>query len=222
MPLQVAILAALLIGEPFTRPKRIGFALILAGVLGIIWGAGGTIGSKQNLGHALFLAAGLLWACYTVAMKKARLDGLHAAALAAVGALMTYVPAYVVAADAALSIAPWQDIAIQAVVQGLLTRRRLVAALWPGGKHPRCIERSRVRSTVPGDGCALCDTGTRGMANHCRLDRDPSDLGRCLLREWWPRVELLELIRSIICHSANGSLMGQIILYLQIVDYIDA
>jgi drug/metabolite transporter (DMT)-like permease len=120
-PLLVAILAALLIAEPFTRPKGIGFALILAGILGIVWGAGGAIGSKQNLGHALFLAAALLWAGYTVAMRKARLDGLHVAGLAAVGSLLTYVPAYVVAAGASLSIAPWQDIAIQAVVQGLLT-----------------------------------------------------------------------------------------------------
>jgi drug/metabolite transporter (DMT)-like permease len=41
--------------------------LIVTGVLGIVWGAGGTIGSRQNIGHAMFIGAGMLWACYTVA-----------------------------------------------------------------------------------------------------------------------------------------------------------
>jgi drug/metabolite transporter (DMT)-like permease len=37
---------------------------------------------------------GLVWACYTVAMRRARLDGLHAAAIAGVGSLVFYLPAY--------------------------------------------------------------------------------------------------------------------------------
>jgi drug/metabolite transporter (DMT)-like permease len=121
MPLQVSILAALVISEPFRGPKRIGFALILAGALGIVWGAGGTIGSYQNIGHAFFLASGLLWACYTVAMRMARLEGLHAAAIAAAGALFTYVPLYAFVTGASLTHAPWRDVALQGVVQGLLT-----------------------------------------------------------------------------------------------------
>ena len=121
MPLQVAVLAAFLLGEAFTRRKRIGFGLVSAGALAIVWGAGGTLGTAQNLGHALFLAAGFLWACYTVAMRRARLGGLHAAAIAAVGALVTYVPFYVAFAGASLLEAPWHDVALQAVVQGVLT-----------------------------------------------------------------------------------------------------
>ena len=121
IPLQVAILAALLIDERFTVPKWIGCFLILTGVLGIVWGAGGTIGTRQNVGHVLFLAACLLWASYTVAMRKARLEGVHAAAVAAVGAVVSYVPAYAVATEMSVLNARWQDIALQAFVQGLLT-----------------------------------------------------------------------------------------------------
>jgi len=121
IPLQVAILAALLIGERFTVPKWIGFFLILTGVLGIVWGAGGTIGSWQNVGHALFIVAGLLWAFYTVAMRNAQLEGLHAAAIAAAGALLTYVPVYGAVTGMSLLNAPWQDVVLQAFVQGLLT-----------------------------------------------------------------------------------------------------
>src|SRR6266851_5109218 len=91
-PLMVAILAAAILREAFTSQKKIGCILIVMGVIGIVWGAGGTFGTSQNIGHLLFLSAGLAWACYTVAMRRARLDGLHAAALAAVASLALYLP----------------------------------------------------------------------------------------------------------------------------------
>ncbi|TKW76638.1 MAG: DMT family transporter, partial [Bradyrhizobium icense] len=62
MPLMVALLAAMLLGEPFSRAKQVGFALILPGVLAIVLGSGAELGSPQNLGHGLFLCAGLAWA----------------------------------------------------------------------------------------------------------------------------------------------------------------
>lgn len=120
IPVYVAILAAVVLGEAFTIAKRIGLILIVAGVLGIVWGAGGMIGSRQNIGHALFISAGMLWACYTVALRKARLDGLHAAALAAVASLITYVPVYAIVFGTSLFNAPWRDLALQAFVHGFL------------------------------------------------------------------------------------------------------
>jgi drug/metabolite transporter (DMT)-like permease len=91
------------------------------GVIGIVWGAGGTIGTTQNIGHLLFLSAGLAWACYTVAMRRARLDGLHAAAVAAVTSLALYLPIYAYFAGTSVFKAPLSDIALQAIVQGFLT-----------------------------------------------------------------------------------------------------
>jgi len=131
IPALVAILAAVVLGEAFTVAKRIGLALIATGVLGIVWGAGGTIGSRQNIGHALFMGAGVLWAGYTVAMRKARLEGLHAAAIAAVGSLITYVPVYAVMSGTNLFDAPWRDVALQAFVQGFLTP---VVSFWLFGR----------------------------------------------------------------------------------------
>ena len=121
IPLMVAVLAALLLGERFAIIKRIGLALLLVGVVGIVWNAGGTLGSRQNVGHVLFLTASLLFALCTVVMRKARLDGLHVAALAAVGSLLMYVPAYAAATGLSVFNAPWRDIALQALMQGLLT-----------------------------------------------------------------------------------------------------
>jgi drug/metabolite transporter (DMT)-like permease len=121
MPLAVAILAALILHEPFTDAKKIGFVLILLGAFGVTWGTGGVADSRQTIGHALFLGSALAWACYTVAMRRARLDGLHAAGIAAVGALVLYVPTYLFAEGASLAKADWGDLALQAFVQGLLT-----------------------------------------------------------------------------------------------------
>ncbi len=131
------------------RPtKRVGFALILTGVIGIVWGAGGTIGSRQNVGHALFLGSALLWACYTVAMRHARLDGLHAAAIAAVGALLLYIPVYAFRAGASLLQASSSDIALQALVQGLLTAV-IASSLRTRGQYPGRLEWCRIRCSVP-------------------------------------------------------------------------
>lgn len=121
MPLMVAILAAPLLKEVFTTTKKVGFALILPGVFFIAWGACGELGSLQSVGHGLFLGAGLAWAFYTVAMRKGRLDGLHAAAISAVGSMILYLPIFALLPGDTLAVAPWQDVVLQAVVQGLLT-----------------------------------------------------------------------------------------------------
>lgn len=120
IPLYVGVLAAVVLGEAFSVAMRIGLVLIVTGVLGILWGAGGTIGSQQNIGHAMFIGAGILWAGYIVTLRKARLGGLHAAAIAAVGSLITYVPLYALNFGTSLFDAPWRDLALQAFVHGFL------------------------------------------------------------------------------------------------------
>jgi drug/metabolite transporter (DMT)-like permease len=121
MPLMVAILAGAVLKEPFTPPKAAGLALIVIGAIAVVWITGGAVGTTQNIGHALFLAAGFVWACYTVAMRRARLDGLHAAAIAGVGSFVLYLPAYALLAGTSVLAAPAFDIALQGIVQGVLT-----------------------------------------------------------------------------------------------------
>jgi drug/metabolite transporter (DMT)-like permease len=54
-------------------------------------------------------------------MRKARLEGLHAAAIAGVGSLVLYLPVYAAVAGTAIFTAPLFDVALKAIVQGLLT-----------------------------------------------------------------------------------------------------
>ncbi len=121
MPLMTAILAALVLNETFTPQKRIGFALIVSGVATIVWGAGITFGTQQTIGHLLFLGSALAFACYTVALRLARLDGLHAAAISAVGSMLLFLPPYTLMAGLSMFDAPLGAIGLQALVQGLLT-----------------------------------------------------------------------------------------------------
>lgn len=136
MPLIVAMLAAIILKEAATPQKNVGLVLIVLGAVMIVWATGGTLGTRQNIGHVLFLCAGLAWAGYTVAMRHARLDGLHAAAIAAVASLVFYVPIYAALSRGSLFNAPVADVALQSVVQGILTAivalllyRRMVSIL---------------------------------------------------------------------------------------------
>jgi drug/metabolite transporter (DMT)-like permease len=121
MPLIVAMLAAIILKEAATPQKNVGLVLIVLGAVMIVCATGGTLGTRQNIGHVLFLCAGLAWAGYTVAMRHARLDGLHAAAIAAVASLVFYVPIYAALSRGSLFNAPVADVALQSVVQGILT-----------------------------------------------------------------------------------------------------
>ncbi len=121
MPLVVAVLAAAILKEAFSLQKKVGFLLIASGVVGIVSISGATIGTSQNIGHLLFLASAFAFACYTVAMRRARLEGLHAAAISAVGSMLIYLPPYAMVAGASIFDAPLNAIALQALVQGLLT-----------------------------------------------------------------------------------------------------
>ena len=95
--------------------------MILPGVVGIAWGSNGGIGSSASVGDVLFLGSGLAWAFYTIAMRRARLGGLHAAAISAVGAMLLYLPVFALTAGTTLARAPWGDIVLQGFVQGVLT-----------------------------------------------------------------------------------------------------
>jgi drug/metabolite transporter (DMT)-like permease len=121
MPLMVALLAAVLLKEKFTKTKMLGFCLILPGVFAITWSSPGEFGSWQNVGHLLFLSAGLAWAIYTIAMRNARLNGLDAAAISAVGALVIYLPIFAMTPGMKFSQASWNDMVLQGFVQGVLT-----------------------------------------------------------------------------------------------------
>ena len=99
MPLFVALIAAMLLGERFSPARKLGLALILAGALIIVFwhrqdGDGSGWNGSRPIGDGLFLCASFLTACFTVVMARAKLEPLHAAALVSTGSLVLYLPIY--------------------------------------------------------------------------------------------------------------------------------
>jgi drug/metabolite transporter (DMT)-like permease len=120
-PLIVACLAAVALKERLVPIRK--FGLVLVGLGGLVIGGLGisSFGGRQSIGHLLFLTAACLWACYTVAIRRARLDGLHAAAIAAVVSLLVYFPLYLTFADNRLLELSSTDLVGQGFYQGVVT-----------------------------------------------------------------------------------------------------
>jgi drug/metabolite transporter (DMT)-like permease len=124
MPLFVALIAAIVVGEKLSTTRILGLSLILAGAVTIVgWhaeGRGAAWSTSRTFGDVLFLIAAFLTACFTLVMRQAKLDPLHAAALVSTGSLVIYLPIYFALYGARLARIPLADLAVQALFQGVL------------------------------------------------------------------------------------------------------
>jgi drug/metabolite transporter (DMT)-like permease len=120
-PLIVACVAGVVLKERLVPIRKSGLVLVGLGAL-VIGGLGMlSFDGRQSIGHLLFLTADCLWAGYAVVMRRARLDGLHAAAIAAVVSLFVYFPLYLTFFDNRLLEVSPTDLMGQAFYQGVLT-----------------------------------------------------------------------------------------------------
>ena len=121
VPLAVACLAAIVLKERIATSRKIGLVFVICGG-SMIGGLDlSSFGGRQSIGHLLFLLASFMTACYTVAIRRTRIDDLHAAAIAAVVSLLLYLPAYLVFFENELFRVPVSDLVFQALYQGVLT-----------------------------------------------------------------------------------------------------
>jgi drug/metabolite transporter (DMT)-like permease len=138
MPLFVALIAVIALGEKLSYTRKSGLFLILAGALTIIGWRGWS--TSRTLGDALFLVAAFLTAGFTVVMRQAKLEPLHTAALVCTGSLVIYLPIYFALYGTRLAQLPLAEFAVQAIFQGvvvtvvaLLLYSRAVAILGASG-----------------------------------------------------------------------------------------
>jgi len=123
MPLFVALIAAIALGEKLSTARIFGLLLIFAGACAIVGGhPGGRVAdwsTSRTFGDVLFLIAAFLTACFTLVMRQARLDPLHATALVSTGSLVFYLPIYFALQGARFGRIPLAEFAIQALFQGV-------------------------------------------------------------------------------------------------------
>ncbi|WP_439814190.1 DMT family transporter [Zavarzinia sp. CC-PAN008] len=119
LPLWVALISAVLLGERFAKTRLLGLVLIPLGVLSIAGVSLATGDHDQAIGHGLFLLAGLTWAIGTVALRQSGLDALHAAAVVSLVSALGFLPVYLFVIGPGLGQASAFDIAWQALYHGV-------------------------------------------------------------------------------------------------------
>jgi drug/metabolite transporter (DMT)-like permease len=120
MPLFVALLAAIVLGEKPATAQTMGLSLILSGTLLMIGWHGTAWSLSRSIGDMLFLVASFLTAGYTVIMRQSKLDPIHVAALVSTGSLVIYAPLYVGIRGWHLAQAPVADLTVQMLFQGIV------------------------------------------------------------------------------------------------------
>ena len=121
MPLFVALFSFAILGERFAPSRLVGFALLPLGVLCLAW-----VGFMQGepgewRGQALFVFSAFLWAIYTLCMRASGMTAIDATAQVCVWSAILYLPFYAIFGGDGISRTGWVEIAVQVVVQGVLS-----------------------------------------------------------------------------------------------------
>jgi len=111
----------LILGETLTAARVAGALAIGTGIVTLGWDGLANHGELTWVGDAMFTLGGLFWASYTIGSRVWRVEPLHATAVVGVVSMLAYLPLYAWLAGADLATAPWREIAIQAVFQGVLS-----------------------------------------------------------------------------------------------------
>jgi drug/metabolite transporter (DMT)-like permease len=112
---------AWILGEPLLAARLLGVGAITAGLVALGWDGLANHGDLTWLGDTMFALGGLFWASYTIASRKWSVEPLHATAVVGVLSMALYVPGYAWLAGDGIVAAPWRDLVIQGVFQGVLS-----------------------------------------------------------------------------------------------------
>ena len=140
MPVFAGVIGWAVLGDRPGRRRWLGYAVICAGVAALPamghpaerpWDAWAT--------NAALLSAAGLWAVYTLRVRRAGLTPLQAAALVCLYSSAVYLPIYALSGVSRLGLAPWPEVALQALYQGVLVSgvsviayNRAIALIGPG------------------------------------------------------------------------------------------
>lgn len=120
IPTFTALFGVAILGQRLTNRQIVGLALTVIGACAIggvgIFGAIGT----QTIGHVLFLLGAMLWALYTVTLRRFGVPPLDATVIVCVCSTLIFVPFYPVLLGSRIGVASWSEILFQGFYQGIL------------------------------------------------------------------------------------------------------
>lgn len=114
------LLATFILKEPLSRARLIGVIAIVCGLVVFAGEAITSIGLHALAGDSMFATAGLLWAVFTICLRRWRMDGMHAAIIVGALSLFIYAPLHAAIFGFHTMIAAgWLENLIQVAVQGV-------------------------------------------------------------------------------------------------------
>ena len=105
------------------RPRRrqlCGYGLIVAGLLALVYGYVGAEGHLDIGGVAALVTAAVMWALYTLRLRRTGLTSLQAAALICFWSAIFYLPLYLGLGLSSLTRASAGELLFQSVYQGVM------------------------------------------------------------------------------------------------------
>ena len=137
MPVFVALLSAVLLGERFGWDRLVGLAIIIIGVTFVVGNSFLRLSGELGvlIGDFLFISAGVFWAVYTVAFRKSGLDIWHGAALICFWSSVFVLPIWFLSPNADLLNAPLADLILQILAQGIFAGLLGLAAYGAAIRH---------------------------------------------------------------------------------------
>ena len=118
-PFAVALVAWWLLGEVPHATRQRGLAIIAGGVACLAVDV--FLGNRAVFqGDLLMVGAAACWACYSVLLRRWAVSPWDATLGVTLLTALVYLPIYLLALPKQLALAPWGDIALQSVYQGLV------------------------------------------------------------------------------------------------------
>lgn len=129
--------------EPFPPRKRLGTAVLLAGMACVVYSR---IDGQANIGHLFFAVGGTMWAFYGVLLRRWGIASLHSTAVVSVLSAVFFLPVYLLFLPSRIPEAPWSLLLFHGVYQGLLTS---ILALYFYGRAIHLLGATTTSAFVP-------------------------------------------------------------------------
>lgn len=150
IPFWTVILVAILAGFKLSHHTLIALVISTCGLVMIAFDS--LVNHQiagQWRGDMLFLSAALCWAIFGVLIRRWQIKPLHAICGIASFALLFYMPVYILWLPKAIASAPWGDLILQAVYQGIIAAL-LAAGMFSYATHKiGACEASMMLALVP-------------------------------------------------------------------------
>ena len=120
MPVFAGFIAWAFLGEVPSSRRLVGYALIVGGLLTLVYGYVNATGAIDTIGSAALIGAAVLWALYTLRLRRTTLTPLQAAALICFWSAVFYLPFYFGLGLPNLGKASVGELLFQSFYQGVL------------------------------------------------------------------------------------------------------